>query len=549
LDSQNHSRQWVAAAVSLTALASLACAVLPRGLALTAISDLVCALLMLSALLAFASNGVFSNGRTRLFWVLQAAGWGLWLSDQVVWIFYDLVVKRQMPAMHPADALLFTAQVPMLAGLLLRPHLKPSEPSTRLGALDFLLLLLWWLYLYQSFVMCWQYISPAQPIYDRNYDLLFEAEEFVLLAVLGLFWYQSSGHWRRFYARFFGAMLCNSLAFALLNRAIEKGMYFTGSWYDLPYAASFSAFTAVALFGRGLLPTAESRGERSYDSWIANLAMIAVLSLPVLAVIALLNKDIPSPVARFRILVTLGTMFAMAFLLFVKHYRLNQELKRSNSVLEEASLTDPLTGVRNRRYFTATIDADVSQSMRSYADSHDPRTRDLLFYLIDADNFKEINDRYGHDAGDRVLVEMARRISSSIRHSDVLVRWGGEEFLIVSRYTDRREAEILAGRVLAAVGGTPFALGSPDETIYRTCSIGWAAFPWFPGDPAAVDYEEILTLADRGLNQAKRSGKNSAIGILPAPGQPLSNAADGVLSDRFSVEVLATAGPSPNLEL
>jgi diguanylate cyclase (GGDEF)-like protein len=272
-----------------------------------------------------------------------------------------------------------------------------------------------------------------------------------------------------------------------------------------------------------------------------------LLSLPVLAVIALLNKDIPAQVARFRILVTLGTMFAMAFLLFVKHYRLNQELKRSNNVLEEASLTDPLTGVRNRRYFSATIEAEVSQALRSYADSHDPRTRDLLFYLIDADNFKEINDRYGHDAGDRVLVEMARRISSSIRYSDVLVRWGGEEFLIVSRYTDRREAEILAERVLAAVGGTPFLLTSPDETIYRTCSMGWAAFPWLPGDPGAVDYEEILTLADRGLNQAKRSGKNRAIGILPAPGEAALAAVEGLVSDRFSVELLATTGPTGSL--
>jgi diguanylate cyclase (GGDEF)-like protein len=544
LDSRNHFKGWVAAAVSLTVLAALACALLPRGLALTAVSDLVCAFLMLSALLAFSANGVFSNGRTRLFWMLQAAGWGLWLSDQVVWIAYDLVFQRQMPAMHPADALLFTAQVPMLAGLLLRPHLKPSERSTRLGALDFLLLLLWWLYLYQSFVMCWQYVSPIQSVYDRNYDLLFEAEELVLLAVLGLFWYQSSGQWRKFYARFCGAMLFNSLAFALLNRAIERGVYFTGSWYDIPYAASFSTFTAVALSGRGLLPAAETREKRSYESWIANLAMIAVLSLPVLAVIALLNKNITPQVARFRILVTLITMFAMAFLLFFKHYKLNQELKRSNNVLEEASLTDPLTGVRNRRYFSATIEADVSQSLRSYADSHDPRTRDLLFYLIDADNFKEINDWYGHDAGDRVLVEMARRISSSIRHSDVLVRWGGEEFLIVSRYTDRREAEILAARVLAAVGSTPFVLNSPDETIYRTCSMGWAAFPWLPGDPEAVDYEEILTLADRGLNQAKRSGKNTAIGILPAPGKPVYAPADGSVSDRLDVELLATAGPT-----
>ena len=90
------------------------------------------------------------------------------------------------------------------------------------------------------------------------------------------------------------------------------------------------------------------------------------------------------------------------------------------------------------------------------------------------------------DVGDAVLVEMARRLSSSVRHSDVLVRWGGEEFLIVSRYTDRGEAELLAQRVLSAVADTPFSMGPTGQTMRRTCSMGWAAFPWFPDDPLAV---------------------------------------------------------------
>ena len=100
-------------------------------------------------------------------------------------------------------------------------------------------------------------------------------------------------------------------------------------------------------------------------------------------------------------------MFLMAFVLFIQHRRLNGELRRTNLVLQEASLTDPLTGLRNRRYFSATIEADVGQALRSHADHHDPHTRDLVFYLIDADNFKEVNDQYGHDIGDTVLTEMA----------------------------------------------------------------------------------------------------------------------------------------------
>jgi diguanylate cyclase (GGDEF)-like protein len=540
----NHSRSWAATVVFLVVALAFACALLPRSLALTAISDIVCALLMLSALLAFASNGLATQGRTRWFWMLQVMGWSLWFSDQLVWIVWDLFFRTKMPAMYPSDVLLFQAGAPMLAGLLLRPHLSPSERGARLGILDLLLLLFWWLYLYIFFVVCWQYVSPNQANYDKGFDRLYDCGAIILMVVLGVFWCQTSGRWKRFYAWFGLAVVFNAVAFAVLNRALEKDLYFTGSWYDLPYSLSFAAFTLLGLSGRELSPVEETPRESSYGSWVASLAMLAVLSLPVIAVSALLDPTIPPQVARFRILLTLGTMFAMAFLIFLKHHRLNQELKRANDVLEEASLTDPLTGIRNRRYFSAMIEADVSQALRSYTDQHDPRTRDLVFYLIDADNFKEINDNYGHDVGDRVLVEMARRISSAIRHSDVLLRWGGEEFLIVSRYTDRREAEILASRVLVAVGGAPFALHNPDETLYRTCSIGWAAFPWLPTDPGSVRYEEVLSLADNGLRRAKQAGKNRAMGILPGDKSPAPIATDRPHPDRLDVELLATAGPS-----
>jgi len=539
----NHPKLWVGAALFFTALLAVASALLPRGLALAAASDLVSGVLMLSALFAFAANGLASKGRTRWFWILQAAGWALWFGDQVVWITFDLVLQRKVPAMYPADALLFLAGAPMFAGLLLRPHRQPSERTARMGVLDFLLLLFWWLYLYVSFVVCWQYVSPNEGAYNRNFDLLSGADSILLAGVIAVFWRESSGRWKTFYACLCGAVVFNGITFYVLNRAIEKEVYFTGSWYDIPYSLSFALFTAVALRGQRLSPTPETAADGSYNSWMANLAMIAVLSLPIIALYALLDPRLPRRVADFRVFVTLATMFMMAFLLFIQHHRLNQELRRTNVVLEEASLTDPLTGLRNRRYFSATIESDVSQALRSHADSHDPHTRDLVFYLIDADNFKEVNDRYGHDVGDKVLVEMARRLASSIRHSDVLVRWGGEEFLIVSRYTDRSEAELLAHRVLSAVADTPFVLGGSGETIYRTCSMGWATFPWFQHDPRAVSYEEVLTLADRGLNQAKQLGKNRAVGMLPATGKRPAATMEGLHSAGLQVDVLAVAGP------
>jgi diguanylate cyclase (GGDEF)-like protein len=194
------------------------------------------------------------------------------------------------------------------------------------------------------------------------------------------------------------------------------------------------------------------------------------------------------------------------------------ELERLNQELREASLTDPLTGTRNRRFFQVTIEGDTRQAIRSYLmdkSTAGGRNRDLIFYIIDADLFKEVNDVYGHAAGDELLSEMTRRIQSAIRMSDVLVRWGGEEFLVVSRYTERSEATTLASRILHMVGNEPFQLKHAGISVRRTCSIGWAAFPWFCAAPDAVDYEAVVELADQALYAAKQAGRNRAVGMLP----------------------------------
>jgi diguanylate cyclase (GGDEF)-like protein len=543
LNARKSLRVLFAVAIALTATLVLGCVALPKGIVQIAVSDICGALLMFTTLLAFVVLGISNKERMRWFWMLQATGWALWLSDQLVWIRYDVFLQQPMPRMHPADSLLFLAGAPMMAGLLLRPHREPSSRSARLGALDFSLLMLWWVYIYICFIVCWQYISPNQAGYDRNFDVLSGAGTALLIVITLIFCFQTSGRWKIFYASLAGAVMFNGIAFYVINRAIEKELYFSGSWYDIPYVGSFALFTVTALLGNGLLPTPETAADESYKTWMANLAMLGVLSLPMIALYALFDPRIPAQASRFRVLVTLDTMFVMAFVLFIQHRRLNRELRHANVVLQEASLTDPLTGLRNRRYFSATIDSDVSQSLRAYEDGHDQHIRDLVFYLIDADNFKDVNDRYGHDVGDKVLMEMSRRLSSSIRHSDILVRWGGEEFLVVSRYTDRSEAQLLAQRVLSAVADTSFPLGETGKMIGRTCSIGWAAFPWFPANPRAVSYAEVLTLADRALNQAKRSGKNQAVGMLPAAGKSPATMIEGLHSTGLQVDMLAVAGP------
>ncbi len=197
------------------------------------------------------------------------------------------------------------------------------------------------------------------------------------------------------------------------------------------------------------------------------------------------------------------------------------ELLQKNKELEDISLTDPLTGTRNRRYFYETIPTDIARATRSHlktgTDSEGCQPpQELILLLVDIDRFKRVNDELGHTAGDRLLQEVAKRIASVMRRSDDLVRWGGEEFMLVCRTTDRDNASLLCSRVLEAIREIPFDVGNGVE-IHKTCSIGWAPFPWLKEDVGLLSIDNVIELADKALYVAKREGRNRSYGMLPSP--------------------------------
>jgi diguanylate cyclase (GGDEF)-like protein len=116
-----------------------------------------------------------------------------------------------------------------------------------------------------------------------------------------------------------------------------------------------------------------------------------------------------------------------------------------------ASLTDPLTGLYNRRFIGAHLEHELPKVLRGY-DLDDRTAGDLLFFLIDVDRFKTINDRFSHAAGDQVLIDVAHALRTEVRDSDLAIRWGGDEFLVVSRSFNRRYAGLAAERLRRAVG-------------------------------------------------------------------------------------------------
>jgi diguanylate cyclase (GGDEF)-like protein len=513
---------WLAGAGVLVCLGVSLSILLPRGYALTACGDLIQCLLLGFGLACFVGNAVSGEKRLRLFWGLLALGVAMWLGSYVLWTCFEVLLHKEAPNPFIGDIALFLHLVPMMGALAVQPEQdQDNDQRDWHGVLDFSLLFVWWLYLYLFLVIPWQYVWPDRVLYGHNFNVLYFAEHFVFLLGVEVVWRRSGGPWKKVYGQLFGAAAVYAIGSVAAGVAIDRGKYYTGSFYDLPLLVSMGWFVAIGLWARRLPLHAESahgepQGARGV--WISRFAMLAGLSLPLLASWAVYDSGAPGKVKSFRLALTLSTMLVMGSLFVVKQLQLDRALARHHEELRKDSFTDPLTGARNRRFVATTIDGDVQQVLRSYspaAGSQNRRNRDLIFYLIDADGFKAVNDRYGHDQGDRLLVEITRRISSAIRHSDVLIRWGGDEFLVVSRYTNREEAAALASRVLTAVGAEPFDLGQ-GQTTHIGCSLGWSVFPWFTGNPEAISYRDALRLADRALYEAKKAGKNLAFGMLPA---------------------------------
>ncbi len=161
--------------------------------------------------------------------------------------------------------------------------------------------------------------------------------------------------------------------------------------------------------------------------------------------------------------------------------------------------TDALTGLANRRQAEEHLARELRRAER-YG-------RVFSLVMVDIDHFKELNDRFGHQAGDAVLVELAQRLSGLVRASDTIARWGGEEFLLLAPETRLEDARRLAENVRGHVGDQVLA-----ERFEVTVSLGVASYR--PGDTVA----SLVARADAALYLAKRGGRNQVrVEIVPAP--------------------------------
>ncbi|WED23383.1 GGDEF domain-containing protein [Vibrio sp. JC009] len=172
----------------------------------------------------------------------------------------------------------------------------------------------------------------------------------------------------------------------------------------------------------------------------------------------------------------------------------NSKLMEQSRKLEEQALKDPLTQIGNRRYFFNHVE--------SYLQAAKDKNQPVSIIYTDLDNFKQVNDSYGHLVGDSILKEFTERINSQLTDSDIFARFGGEEFVIFLPEVDTEAARKKAAEILQSVSSSPFIVN--DKSVKVTSSIGLAVT--IPDENFILD--KLLSNADKALYSAKRNGKN-----------------------------------------
>ncbi len=204
-----------------------------------------------------------------------------------------------------------------------------------------------------------------------------------------------------------------------------------------------------------------------------------------------------------------------------------QQLHEASEFLLQATLTDPLTGLRNRRFMHEVLQNDVAafikrkQYLLNAKNHREAVLENAVFglFLMDIDFFKRVNDAHGHDAGDRVLKQFAALLMDSVRQDDAVLRMGGEEFLVVLKRVVPDHLAIFAAKILEKVAATHFDIGG-GVSVRKTCSIGYVSLPVYWEQPGLLTFEQSTMIADLGLFYAKGHGRNQGILLQAGPRLP-----------------------------
>ncbi|MBV9281290.1 MAG: diguanylate cyclase [Chloroflexi bacterium] len=444
---------------------------------------------------------------------------------QAIWAFYELVLHQPTPFPSLADAGYLMAYPFFFVGVFLLPVRRTSLASRSRLLLEGLLILVAVVTFSWYFILGPTLLQDGETILARVVGTAYPTCDLVLVFGLLLL----SAHARDPVMRSTIRVLSAGLAMIVVTDSIFDyqtlhGTYATGGLVDVGWPLGYMLIALGALAARlSMAEEGQSSAEAEAFAEEASQPRLWHTLAPyglVPAVAALMvyaghvrgdEKVEPGVFVGGAVLIALVLVRQLLVILENRQlYRAavanaarlqaaeaelranNRALAEANTRLESLATTDPLTNLPNHRAVVAAIDHELERAHRY--------NRSFALLFIDIDHFKSLNDGCGHSAGDAALREFAAVVQSALRGSDVLGRWGGEEFVVILPETDPDGAAAIAERLRALVAGHPLSLASGPRL---TCSIGVAHFPF-----DVRDREGLIEMADRAMYAAKRLGRN-----------------------------------------
>jgi two-component system cell cycle response regulator len=489
---------WRAAAAGVVWLAGYAAATfLTQGSATgrQVVGDVV--YLAPVALAAIASVVVArrASGRRRRLWHILAASNLLWLGGDLVWAGYAFLLREDAPFPSVAD-LLYLSSYLLVPLAVLVGFAGASGRRRARAVLDSAVVVL------GLGIAGWQVLIAPQLSGGMSWatatGIAYPALGIVIVVTLVCVGFAGHRHVAPSLWLVAAAFTVSAVTDASYTYLSSLNDYVTGDWLNLGWQAE-----AVLLALAGLTALRHDEGDATVLPLGKDLAMVPVLVgvTSVLGLVAVEGRR--HGVDEWVLAAAAVVVFSLVvrFVLSVGDTRrAAQRLDASLQEQQRLAITDGLTGLYNRRFCEEILGIEVDRTRRSAGP--------LALLVADLDRFKQVNDRYGHQSGDAVLVEAAARLRRTLRTTDVMARYGGEEFVVVLPDTDGETALELAERCRLALSQEQIRLYD-GSWITVTASFGLATTDTEPASD--VSAAELIRNADRALYAAKRGGRDRVV--------------------------------------
>ncbi|MDQ1627961.1 MAG: hypothetical protein QOI54_1705 [Actinomycetota bacterium] len=481
------------------------------------------------AAVAAARAAYRSSGTRRRAWLWIAVGMAAWAGGQVVWSFYELVLDQEVPFPSASDIGFLLTPLATAAGLVLWLSAGRRVAGGIRDVLDGAviagsLLVLSWVTALGSV-----YAAGAPDPLSFTLAMAYPIGDVVTATLVLLAVARTSAGARGpllLLAAGLGGLAAADSAYVYL---ISEGVYATGNLISSGWVTGFLLIAAAA-FQTGAEPAALVTDD-DRPSWLR-------LSLPYLPLVAacgalgvrVVTGHRVSAVETALALSLVVLVLVRQFLVLADNRRLMLALHQREAQLAHQAFHDPLTGLANRALFLDRAEQAVARHRREGTG--------VAVLFIDLDDFKNVNDRMGHSAGDALLVEVARRLRQALRAVDTVARLGGDEFAALLD-ANHDEPATVAGRLVEAM--QPHAsIEGVAVPVGASVGVAYVEQRRDPGEPAQrVTVSELVAAADRAMYMAKAAGKGCAV---------VTNAADTHRPDRAQQAPDATSSVRPTAD-